>query len=291
MITFHNSHRYLFGCASGALGFFGNPWIWEKPAQWLGWLRPNDFTIITKTLTFDPRPGRLRWWCPWRAVHLINNQSVVNSVALTNKGYRWWLDKYRPLSERKIIVSIMPDTLVQAAVMTEAFNAADIVGLQVNVSCPNVEHGGVDLACDIVQTVVRASRHPVIVKLGYQDDYLEICRRLVTLVSAFELINAVPYQTVFPHNTSPLSRYGYEGSVSGQEIVPFAREALIKYEAMKLWAPCIAGGGIDSLEEVYVRERLGAKAFNFGVVFMRHPSRPNSIINQYKAIIDALAIN
>jgi dihydroorotate dehydrogenase (NAD+) catalytic subunit len=287
VITFSNGHRFDFGCASGAMAFRGDGWWFEQPSRWAGLIRPREFTVIVKTLTFMPRRGNLRWYAPWRCVRMLLNGGMVNAVGLTNPGYQWWCEgPYRHITRRgyKAIVSFMPETVVEAAVMTERFNLLpDLVGVQLNLSCPNVARdGGVAHVCGITEAVVRRSAHPVSLKLSYTDDYTRICRELDGRVEAFELINTVPFGTVYPGRRSPLARYGLTGGVSGRPIKKYAVEALKNVRAAGVKTPIISGGGIETFEDVAERHALGAAGFVFGSVFVRRPWRPNTIIRRWR---------
>jgi dihydroorotate dehydrogenase (NAD+) catalytic subunit len=296
MIQFKNGYKMDFACASGALAFNGDGYYWEQPARWLGWLKPQEFTIITKTLTFVETKGNLRWWCPWRCVRLIPG-GAVNSVGLTNPGYLWWINNcYQHIIKRKynVIVSTYPKSAEEAhQISTDLQKCSGIVGIQVNLSCPNIKqtHKLVrsvdDIISDnlkIIDTVIASAKQPVSVKLAYQDHYLEMCQALETRDIAFiELINTVPYGIVFPGKLSPLAKYGLEGGVSGKPIIPFAREALTKAISAGIKTPIASGGGINSPEEVYARHVMGAKACVLGVSFLRNISKPNQIVKTCRA--------
>jgi dihydroorotate dehydrogenase (NAD+) catalytic subunit len=283
VIEFSNGYKFNFGCASGALGFKGDGWWFEQPARWLGWLRPDEFTIITKTLTFSPLKGNLIHFAPWRAVWPIPG-GAVNAVGLTNPGYKWWIEQpYKHTRKRgyKVIVSFMPTTVSEAREMTQAFNRLNVVGVQINLSCPNVQH--IENACQITEAVIQESQHPVILKLSYTDDYLTLCKEFDSgCLDAFELINTVPFKTVYPNHRSPLSQYGYNGGVSGRPIRQYAVEALMMVKEAGIRTPIISGGGIESLNDVLSRESLGAKGFVFGSIFMRRPGRPNYVVDLYR---------
>lgn len=287
MIVLSNDYKFDFGCASGAMAFHGNGWWWEQPWRWLGYLNPKEFTVIVKTLTYEPRVGNLRWYAPWRAVRLLPNASAVNAVGLTNPGFRWWLKEpydYVMKKGYKVIVSIAPQTIMEAQEMAAAFNyASGIKGLQLNVSCPNVDkNSSVDYICSMANAILRLTKHPLLVKLAYQDNYIGVCKELDGKVDAFELINSIPFKMVYEDKKSPLSKYGYEGGVSGRAIIDQARQALVYTKSAGVKTPIISGGGIDSLEEVRMRESLGANGFVFGTVFIRKPWMPNKIIRQYR---------
>lgn len=286
MITFKNGKTFEFGCASGALAYNGRGWWFERPWHWLGMLRHPDMSIITKTLTFKPRKGNLRWWCPWRSVRLLPDASVVNAVALTNPGYVWWVNQcYYSMARRglKIIPSIMAENIEEMRLMIAKMNTLhELDAIQINPFCPNIEmrDDPVGHAIELCQVARKESVHPLIVKLTWQNDYPRMLRELDGVVDAFELINSVPFPMLY-RDKSPLSKYGYAGAVSGKRIAPLAREALIIAQNMNLKTPIISGGGIDSLNELLDREAFGAKGFVFGSVFIRKPWRPRMIIDQY----------
>lgn len=288
MIEFHNGHKFDFGCASGALGFYGDGWWYEQPWRWCGLLDPHAFTIIIKTLTYGPVKGNYVWWKPWTCIRLLPNGSVVNAVGLTNPGYEWWLGSpYEHIRRRgyKVIVSIAPNNELEAAAMAAAFEHKKIAGIQVNVSCPNVTHNSqLDYVCSMIHTVTKCTSHPVLVKLAYQDDYMGVCKALDGKVAAFELINAVPFKLVHPKKLSPLSRWGYSGAVSGRDIAKMSKEALVNVKRAGIKTPIVSGGGIDSWEEVRERDALEADAQVFGSVFIRKSWLPNRIVKRYRGV-------
>lgn len=278
MIEFFNGHKFDFGCAAGALGFYGNGWWFEQPWRWLNLLRPEEITIITKTLTYYPRKGNLKWYAPWQAVRLIEN-GVVNCVGLTNPGFKWWCSKpYQYIHKRnyKVIVSLAPDTVDEAKEMACVFNDLEIVGIQLNI-CPNVEHIG--SIYDIVDVFLKYTKYPATLKAGLQD--LEVCRQLDGRLTAYELINSVPYELIYPDRTSPLEKYGYKGSLSGGIIRNYARMALL-YGKYKLKTPIISGGANDSYNEVKWRLDHKADGIVFGSIYMKKAWLPNMIVKRIR---------
>lgn len=285
MIEFRNGYRGEFFCASGALAYTGDGWWFEQPWRFLGFLRPKEFTIITKTLTFLPRKGNLKHWCPWRSVSLISDGGVVNAVGLTNNGYQWWIDQCYPYIQSKsynVFVSIAPENKEEAELMVKDLNKCKYIkGIELNVSCPNTKSKHqFEFICEITSYVVRQSKHPVILKLGVSQPYLEICKGLKDVVDAFDLINSVPWRDVYD-KPSPLAKYGLVGGVSGRPIKTFARRALHDVVALRLPTPIISGGAIDNEEEVRLRFLAGASAISFGTIFIRAPWRPNKICKKF----------
>jgi len=287
MIVLKNGHALDFACASGALAWTGDGWWWEAPLRWLGYINPHELTIIAKTLTYSPRKGNLRMWCPWRCVRLVPG-GAINAVCLTNPGYVWWIKHCCPRIVRKGykgIASIMPNNGGEAVKMTRDLNACEIVGIEINASCPNVDHDrSIQHVIDIVSEVVRSTSLPVIVKLGYTDPYVDICNAWDRRVDAFDLINTIPWKFLHPNEPSPLAKYGLEGGVSGLLIRDQARDAISKVKLAGVKTPLISGGGIDSVEEVFARRLMGAGAFTIGTLFLRKPWKPRKIIRQCREV-------
>src|SRR3989338_7459693 len=137
MVPFSNGHRFEFMAASGALAFDGRGWFWEWPLRWIGLLDPSLFTVVTKTLTRTPRRGNLRWTHPWSVVKKTGG-GVVNAIGLTNRGIEWWLAEIAPsIPDDRIIVSIEADEEAGMIEMIRMLENQKIVGIELNLSCPN----------------------------------------------------------------------------------------------------------------------------------------------------------
>jgi len=270
MIELPNGHRSWFFSASGAMAYVDG-WPWEQPLRWLGVYNPHHYIIITKTLTWTQRVGNLKLWKWWKCIRFLGHKSVVNAVGLTNPGFQAWVQKYYPRVRAKgyrVIVSVMAESVLQAdALAYELNNLAGLVGVQLNVSCPNVDHPGEEM-CKIIDRFISVSRHPVIVKLGYQDPIVDICKEFDGRVAAYELINAVPWNLVYPGRPSPLEKYGLVGAVSGPIISPYAIKALRIVRAAGVRAQIISGGGISSLAGIQRRYEAGADGFALGTTFL-----------------------
>lgn len=289
-------YSFDFAVASGALGFDGRGWWWEKPLLWLGLINPHEFLVITKTLTLKPRKGNLRWWCPWRCVRPVDH-GYINSVGLTNPGIERWLDTYwHHIVDDKlnVAVSIAPETPDEASYMAWKLTNVNAVSeslhehqaikaIELNVSCPNTQQPmeSIDLIKAMVR-VMKFSNLPIIVKLGWTQPYLQICKALDGEVAAFDLINTVPWSYLYPNTPSPLTKYGLEGGLSGELIALFSINALGSVINAGVQTPIISGGGIYDISGVHSRFNLGAGAVSFGSLFLRHPTRPNALVHQWR---------
>ncbi len=223
LIRFSNGHTAEYFAASGALAFDGSGWPWEKPLIWSGLMDPRLFTVRAKTLTFLRRRGNLRWYAPWRCIRLIPD-GVVNAVGLTNMGFIHWCLTVGPKINRSqlaIIASINQEENIEStgieAILLDGF---DLVGVELNISCPNVSHGDdvqkfEDRAVEACRILRKRCRHPLLVKLSVTHR-MDFVRRLAPYAEAFD-INSVPWDMVFPGQTSPLEKtVGQKGGVSGK---------------------------------------------------------------------------
>lgn len=286
MIKLSNGHSLEYVVASGALGFDGQGWPWEKPLVKLGFIKPELFSVVIKSLTRFPTKGNLRWSHPWSCVRLLPNGGAVNKIGLTNPGIDWWCNTIGlELNYKKfpIVMSIFGEgkDLVEMAQMANDF---DFVAIEVNVSCPNHKHAEeTQKIIQDIRAVKAVSRHPIILKLSVSQKYVDIAKGLVGVVEAISL-NSVPWAMAF-HNgyKTPLWKLeqkvgGGGGGVSGipaQELNWKAVEEIAKEKTIPIIAPSIMEFG----DLAYVRI-LGASAVSFGAIHLRSPWKPTRFVRK-----------
>jgi hypothetical protein len=287
MIKLSNGRTIEYVVASGALAFDGKGWFWERWLVWLGLMKPELFTTILRTLTRHPRLypksnlSWLRFWTwmpfsPWSCVRLITG-GAVNKIGLYNKGIEWWckhVGPYLDYEKYQIVVS-MYGTEEELVEMAEMLNDPrfKLTAIEVNPSCPNTGHAmdGADMVISSVKAVKRVSRHPIIVKVAVNQDYLKIARELVGVAEGIDL-NSVGWEIVFPNGQrSPLRKLeqrvgGGGGGVSGKPAQKHnwaAVEALAQEDTLPVIAP-----GIMEFEDIRHVRKLGAKAVSFGAIHL-----------------------
>lgn len=283
MITLSNGHSFEYATASGALAFDGRGWFWEKPLVWLGSIQPELFTVITKTTTFQPRKGNLRLWCPWRCIRPIPG-GTVNAVGLTNMGFESWLKniglKIRR-QEQAIIASVnQEDNLGCMTHMARSLNRCELVGVELNISCPNNQYGEnlAKFEYDAVracETLKRECDHPLLVKLSIVHS-MGFAKRLAKFAEAFD-INSVSWKTVFPNIPSPLAKLG-GGGVSGKAAQPHAWPYLSE---LKSNTPVpVIGCSVWEYGDIAKLRKLGADAISFGAIHIPHPTWPTKFVRR-----------
>ena len=169
--------------------------------------------------------------------------------------------------------------------MAEMLNRFNLFALEVNVSCPNTGHAikQAEIVVNSVKAVKRSSRHPTIVKVSADQDYLVIARGLVGIAEAISL-NSVPWKTVFINGEqTPLVKLerqvgGGGGGVSGKPAQKHnwaAVEALAKQGLLP-----VIGPSVMEFEDMEKLRSFGAKAISFGAIHLRTPWKPTTIVQK-----------
>lgn len=232
--------------------------------------------IVTKGLTLKPREGNkpIRIW--------ETPSGLLNSIGLQNPGVDVYLKECLPRLRSygiPVIVNISGDTpeeYAEVARVLEHNSAAD--ALEVNISCPNVEKGGLAFGADphsaatVVRAVRKATSLPVIVKLSPNvTDVVAIakaCRQAGA--DALSLINTLLGMAIDVRKRRPALGNVF-GGLSGPAIRPVAvRMVWQVWEAVRI--PLIGIGGIvnafDALEFILA----GASAVAVGTGTFADPA-------------------
>ncbi len=288
MIRMANGFSFLFMVASGALGFDGRGWFWERPLVWLGLIDPSLFAVVLKTLTLKPRKGNLRWWKPWECVALIKG-GAVNKVGLTNPGINYWINKVWPRCRGSFFISLYGDEEELSEMVRmlvghwESFPWARPTpqGVEINVSCPNsgdALSNSQKQTEQIIRTVKEVRRFlpqswSLIVKLSVTQDYVSIAKGIGGCADAVS-INSVPWEKIYPARRSPLfklqSRLNDNSGGGGVSGVPAQRlnwEAVAKIRRLVPELPVI-GPSVMSYDDVARVQAIGAKAVSFGAIHL-----------------------
>ncbi len=257
--------------------------------------------FVTKTVMADPRAGR-------PTPRMAETPSgMLNSIGLQGPGITAFLDKdltwLRDVGAR-VLVSIAGNTAVEFAQVAEAlaehpaFEA--VVGVEVNISCPNVANRGLVFACDALSSskVVSLVREelprdtPIFAKLTPDvTDIVAIAdAALRGGASGLTMINTLLGIVIDTDRMRP-QLAGITGGLSGPAIRPVAVRAIWQVAtAMREHridtAPIIGVGGVrtglDALELI----AAGAGAVQVGTATFNDPNAPHRVLRE---LTEALA--
>ncbi len=218
--------------------------------------------ILPKTVTPEPRAGNP----PPRVAEVP--AGMVNSIGLQNPGLDRFLDDLDAYDVGlPIFVSVAADTVAQFAAACERLSTDPrVAAVELNLSCPNVEHGGLQFCAGPgtvggVVGVCRAALRgkPLLVKLTVEDAVANAIAAEGAGADAVTLVNTVPALVVDARERRVFLR----GGLSGPAIKPVALRAV--YEASRaLGVPVVGCGGVASGTDVAEFMLAGATAVQVG---------------------------
>ncbi len=247
--------------------------------------------IVTKSVTRYPREGNP----PPRIVETPSG--MLNSIGLANIGVEAYIKKMIPLYEElktPIIMNIAgstEDEYCEILELTELVSS-NIVGYEINISCPNVNAGGMEFGvdCDLTEQLTTRLRkitdRLLIMKLS--PNVTDIAAIGVAAekggVDALSAINTLVGMSINTTNKKSNIHYGY-GGLSGPAIKPVGLACVHKiYQAVDI--PLIGIGGITSADDVLEYVLAGAAAVEVGTANYRDPNVSNSIIVELDTLLD-----
>ena len=247
--------------------------------------------IVTKSVTRYPREGNP----PPRIVETPSG--MLNSIGLANIGVDAYIKKMIPLYEElktPIIMNIAGSTEDEYCEILEITElvSSNIAGYEINISCPNVNAGGMEFGvdCDLTEQLTTRLRkltdRLLIMKLS--PNVTDIAAIGVAAekggADALSAINTLVGMSINTTNKKSNIHYGY-GGLSGPAIKPVGLACVHKiYQAVDI--PLIGIGGITSADDVLEYVLAGAAAVEVGTANYRDPNVGNSIIVELDTLLD-----
>ena len=256
--------------------------------------------FVTKTVLAQPRSGR---GTPRMAE---TPSGMLNSIGLQGPGIAEfarvdlvWLKSVGA----RVLVSIAGNTAGEfadvAAALAEspAFDA--VVGVEVNISCPNVANRGLVFACDPLSsaTVIALVREklpatiPVFAKLSPDvSDIVEIAGACVKAgADGLTMINTLLAMVIDTRLLRPQVA-GVTGGLSGPAIRPVAVRAIWQVRAAMLEGrlpavPIIGVGGVRTGDDALQLVAAGASAIQVGTATFNDPSAPLRVSRELAAAL------
>jgi dihydroorotate dehydrogenase (NAD+) catalytic subunit len=214
---------------------------------------------------------------------------MLNAIGLQNPGIHGFVKKYPPIWAKwtvPAIVNISAESVNDYAVMAAILDEQPaIAGIEVNVSCPNVAHGGYcfgwdpEMSADVTRAVRSATTLPIIVKLSPgAPDIASVAAAVEEAgADAISLINTLVGMAIDVRRRRPLLA-NHTGGVSGPAIKPIAVR-MVYQVAAAVRVPIIGMGGIMSLNDALEFFLAGATAIQIGTGIFVDPGLPIRLID------------
>ncbi len=243
--------------------------------------------LISKGLSKAPRPGNP----PPRIAE--TPCGLINAIGLENPGVQVFKEKILPSIKEKttspLLVNVFGEKTEEFVTIIQLL-AGEVEGFELNISCPNVEKGGISFSQDpqAVRDLVREVRSVysgfLAVKLSPVGPVAQVAEAALTSgADALTVANTYPAMAVDLYRRSPaLGRLS--GGLSGPAIKPLTLKLVFD-----LWqrfrAPIMASGGIVTGKDVLEYILCGASACQIGTATLLDPENPKKILEEVQSLL------
>jgi dihydroorotate dehydrogenase (NAD+) catalytic subunit len=238
--------------------------------------------IVVKGLSAQPMAG-----APGPRI-CETSSGMVNAIGLQNIGVQAFVAEKLPLLrpyDTRIIANVFGQTVAEYVEVIQVLEDAEgVAAYELNISCPNVERGGIEYSTDpaLIGTVVgaarRASKRQLWVKLSPSVGIIGVTAKAAEEAGADALVIANTYPALCIDAHTRRSRLGSTtGGLSGAAIKPITMRLV--YEASRaVKIPIVGLGGIESPADVAEYLLAGASAVEVGTAHFVDPRASERIV-------------
>jgi dihydroorotate dehydrogenase (NAD+) catalytic subunit len=232
--------------------------------------------FVTKGISLEPMAGH-------PSPRMVQTAAgMLNAIGLQNIGVEEFIEKKLPPLKRypncKVIVNVFGQTANEYISVIDRLNDAEgIAAYELNVSCPNVQAGGMAFGADpfaledLVERTKRVAIQPLIVKLSPNVTSIARMARIcegagadaVSVANTFRAM-AIDTETRRPRLTN------VAGGLSGPAIKPIALRMVFEV-SRAVEIPIIGMGGIVKPEDAVEYMLAGATAVQVGTASFADP--------------------
>src|SRR5438876_7079969 len=241
--------------------------------------------FVVKGLTREPMIGNP----PPRLYE--TGAGMLNAIGLQNIGARAFVDeklpKLRQIKNAVVIANVFGYTREDYEHTIEILNTGEgIAAYELNVSCPNTQHGGIQFGSDprsldeLVTSAKRFSQRPLIVKLSPNVTSIGQMAHIAQEAGAdaVSLVNTFVAMSIDVESRKPRIANVTAG-LSGPAIKPIAVRMV--YEASKsVKIPVIGMGGISTAADIVEFMLAGATAVEIGTASFWDPVATEKIAGE-----------
>ena len=226
---------------------------------------------------------------------------MLNAIGLQNPGVDVIMEKELPWLaqfDTEIMANVAGASEEDYIEVIEKLNSSDVVkAYELNISCPNVKHGGIGLGTDpklaanMTRLAKAAATKPVYVKLSPNvTNIVEIAKAVEEAgADGIVMINTMMGMRLDLHTAKPVLA-NVTGGLSGPAIKPVAIRMIYQvYQAVHI--PIIGVGGITCAEDVLEFLYAGAQAVEIGMQNFIDPYCCVKIIEDFPNVLKKYGCN
>jgi len=244
--------------------------------------------LCTKGLSLRPHAGNV----PPRICE--TPAGMLNAIGLQNVGVEVFLAEKLPRLRElgaTVIANVWGDTEEEYVAVVEALEDAEgLAAIELNISCPNVERGGMlfgnspQATASLVARVRAATRRPLLVKLSPNAPDIVLSARAAheSGADALSLVNTFVGMAIDPETAKPRLSFG-TGGLSGPAIKPLAVRMVYQVARALPGVPLMGIGGISELSDVLEFLAAGATAVQIGTANFKDPGVSGRLVEELAA--------
>jgi dihydroorotate dehydrogenase (NAD+) catalytic subunit len=251
--------------------------------------------IVVKGLSLEPMAGA-------PAPRLCETPSgMLNAVGLQNVGVRAFVAEKLPALRQyraAVIANVFGYTIDEYVGVIRILEEAEgLAAYELNISCPNTAHGGLQFGSDpqmvleVVSAARRTARRPLWVKLSPNVSDIGVIAKAAEEAGADALTVANTYQAMSIDVQTRKSRLGRAtGGLSGPAIRPITLRLV--YETSRVVKiPIIGLGGVEKADDALEYIIAGASAIQVGTANFSEPRACEDILDQMERYCSGNKIN
>src|SRR5438309_5151098 len=246
------------------------------------WVSLEQFgAVTTRTLTLEPREGHFTLREDWQLHEFPSllkryaqalrrvDAGWLNAFGWCNIGIEAYFRDYFPRTHKlNRIVSLGGFSADEFCQLVEITNAraqpGEIAAVEFNVSCHNVNFPFETILEDVLAQAVKRSRHPVLLKLSPDYDYLAHARLAERYgVAGLVAMNTLKGLRLDPQTGEPLLKNRF-GGLSGRAIKPVGLRVVAELRDEGIQLPIVASAGVRSFDDCREYFWAGADAVSLG---------------------------
>ena len=257
---------------------------------------------ILGSFSFKGTTKDARFGNPTPRIAECGASGMINAVGLQNPGIDAVINRELPelkkIFHKPVSANISGFSIEEYAYCCERIDKEEQVGIiEVNVSCPNVRHGGMsfgtspEAAAEVTRAVKAVTTKPVYIKLSPNvTDIVAIAKACEEAgADGICLINTMLGMRIDIARRRPVIA-NVMGGFSGPSIFPVAVR-MVHQVSKACNVPVMGCGGVSSARDVIEMMMAGATAVQVGAMNLKNPYICKEIIEELPQVMDELKID
>ena len=254
--------------------------------EWAGIADVGPYgAAVAKSVSREPWAGRS---APRMAPA---GRGMLNGIGIQNPGIEAWIAETGPrVADVGVPVwgSAVGEDASEFAAVASGLEAAGVTAIEVNLSCPNLDGGGMfaldpQASAGVVARVRESVSIPVGAKLSPNSERIgEVAAHCAAAGADFVVVANTVWGAAIDLDTRRPAITGNVGGYSGTPVKPIAIRCVLEVRAAVPGLPIVGCGGVRTGEDVVEFMMAGASAVEAGTVHFAEPRAGRRIMREFE---------